>query len=109
MPLITFLASLLGSLAGFFGKWMTKKLAIATAAVALFATMTLAMVVALSALISGINAAGINAAVPATICQLTSLIPDNGPAVLSAVISAKLIRFTYDWHTENLRLMSYIT
>ncbi|MBN8781353.1 DUF5455 family protein [Thiobacillus sp.] len=104
MPLITFLASLLGSLAGFFGKWMTKKLAIATAAVALFATMTLAMVVALSALISGINAA-----VPATICQLTSLIPDNGPAVLSAVISAKLIRFTYDWHTENLRLMSYIT
>lgn len=101
MPL--FLASLFGSLVDFFAKYFTKKVAMGSAAIATFAIMTLAFAGLINTLITGVLIAA-----PAS-CGVVFLIPDNAPYLVSSMASAYLARFAYDWHRENLRLVSYIT
>lgn len=101
--MIQFLAAILASLAGFFGQWMTKKAALGSAAVAALAALTLGFWVALKALMTGILVAA-----PA-FCELSWLIPSNAAACVSVAISATVVRAVYDWHIENIKVLSYIT
>lgn len=101
--MIQFLAGILGSLAGFFGQWMTKKAAIGSAALAALAAFTIGFWVALKALMMGVLVAA------PSICELSWLIPDNAAACVSVCISATIVKAVYDWHVENIKVLSYIT
>lgn len=101
--MIQFLATLLGSLAGFFGQWMTKKAALGTAALASILALTLGFWAALKAAASAVLIAA-----PA-ICELSWLIPNNAMACLSAMIAGTVVRAVYDWHIQNIKVLSYIT
>ena len=101
--MIGFLASLLGSLAGFFGQWMTKKAAMGSAAVAALAALTFGFWAALKALMAGVLVAA-----PA-FCELSWMIPSNAAACVAVALSATVVRAVYDWHIENIKVLSYIT
>lgn len=101
--MIQFLAGILGSLAGFFGQWMSKKAALGTAALASMLALTLAFWGAIKAAASAVLVAA-----PA-LCELSWLLPSNTAACLSAVIGARIVRAVYDWHIENIKVLSYIT
>lgn len=103
--MLTFLQGLFGSLAGFFGQWMAKKTALATAAVAVSITLTLALAATLKGLMIGFTAI-----LPDWMATgFDAVIPGNFPVMVAAVISAKVARFIYDWNMENLKIISYIT
>lgn len=101
--MIQFLVGILGSLAGFFGQWMTKKAAMGTAALASFAALTVGFWAALKALIAGVLVAA-----PA-FCELSWLVPSNTSACVAVAVSATVVRAVYDWHVENIKVLSYIT
>ncbi|OJW81603.1 DUF5455 family protein [Thiobacillus sp. 65-1402] len=101
--MIAFLASLLGSLAGFFGQWMTKKAAIGTAALTALAALTLGFWMSIKGLINGVLVAAPG------LCELSWLVPSNTAACVAVVISATVVRAVYDWHVENIKVLSYIT
>lgn len=100
-----FLSGLVGSFAGWLGQWFSKKAALALAASAAFIGLTLTMWAAMKALIVGIEAA-LPAAIQTGVAQV---IPSNLPMALSVIVSAKVARAVYEWHVENLKIMSYIT
>lgn len=100
---MAFLASLLGSLAGFFGQWMTKKAALGTAALASIAGLTIGFWAALKALATGVLV------VAPSVCALSWMIPDNADTCLAVSLSAMLVRAVYDWHIQNIKVLSYIT
>jgi len=103
--MIAILQGLFGSLAGFFGQWMVKKTAMATAAVTVAIALTLAMAATITALLSGFVAV-----LPSWLgTGLDMVIPGNLPVMVAAVISARTARFIYEWNMENLKIISYIT
>lgn len=101
MPL--FLGALFASLASFFGAWLTKKAALGAAALTSIAALTLGFWVALKALMTGVLVAA------PTLCALDWLIPDNTSACVAVVVSARIVRAVYDWHIQNIKVLSYIT
>jgi len=98
-----FLAALLGSLAGFFGQWMTKKAALGTAALAALAALSVGFWAALKGMMIGVLVAA------PSLCELSWLVPNNTAACVAAMISATIVRAIYDWHVENIKVLSYIT
>jgi len=101
--MIQFFAAILGSMAGMLGQWMTKKAALGTAAVTAFGLLTYGVWIALKAAMMGVLVAA-----PA-FCELSWLIPDNTAACFGAMISATVVKAVYDWHVENIKILSYIT
>lgn len=101
--MFAFLASLLGSLAGFFGQWMTKKAAMGAAALASLAALTVGFWAALKGLMLGVLV------VAPGFCELSWLVPDNTAACFAVMVSATIIRAVYNWHVENIKVLSYIT
>lgn len=100
-----FLTGLFSSLATWFGQWFTKKVAMVAAAGATFVALTLAfwgvMVAAIAAL---------SYSMPSWLSSgIGQVIPGNLSACVSALVAARLARAVYDWHVENLKIMSYIT
>lgn len=100
-----FLANLVGSFAGWLGQWFSKKAALAIAASAAFIGLTVAMWAGMKALIVGVEMT-LPTAIQSGVAQV---IPANLPVALSIVVSAKIARVVYEWHIENLKIMSYIT
>lgn len=105
MPLLSNLVIwLFAGLAEFFGKYLTKKAAIGTAAVGVFATLTIGMLTAMAALINGLIPA-----LPGG--QYVSLglwlaVPPNGPLVVSACLAADSVAAVYRWNVWNLNIIN---
>lgn len=75
------------------------------AAAATFVTLTLAM---WGVMIAAITA--LSYSMPSWLSSgIAQVIPANLPACVSALVSARLARAIYEWHVENLKIMSYIT
>lgn len=98
-----FLAALLASMAGFFTQWMTKKAAMGTAALAAVLALTIGFWASLKALMQGVLV------VAPAFCELSWLIPDNTAACVAVCVSATVVKAVYDWHIENIKVLSYIT
>lgn len=94
--------------AALFGAWATKKVALAGAAVATFAALTLALMGALAALITGLlfsfpeSGSFIET-------MLWLALPSNAEACLAICISADVAIGLYRWNVENIRLAAYVT
>lgn len=108
MPLLAgLIAGLFASIAEFFGKWLTKKLAFGAAAIAVFAGLTTALFGVGAGIVSGLSL--VAPSVPGL--QLAFHIV-NAPAIIasvSAVISLDSAVALYKWNCENLKLVHYIT
>ena len=98
-----FLAALFGSFAGFFTHWMTKKAAMGTAALASILALTLGFWAALKAMMQGVLVAA-----PA-FCEMSWLIPSNAVACVAVSVSATVVKAVYDWHIQNIKVLSTIT
>lgn len=108
MPLLAgWLLTLFSGLAGWFGAWVSKKIAFALAAVGVFSAATVALYGVLSALLNGITAT--LPTWPGMEWAIYMAVPPNAPAVVAAVISADAAVALYRWNMENLRLLAYVT
>ncbi len=97
------LINLVGSLAGFFGIQLAKKTALITVMLAASVALTLALAVAITNLLGGITAA-----LPTDLSAGAAFLPSNTSACISAVLTAKVARFIYDWNMKNLEMASSI-
>lgn len=108
MPMLaTLLVSIFNGLVNFFAAWMSKKIALGVAAVALFSTLTLGLWAAI-----GLSFTGLVAMIPSDSAILIGLwvaVPDNAQPCIAATIAADTAIALYRWNVENLRLMAYIT
>lgn len=97
---IPWLAGVIGgafsSIFGWFLQFFTKRLAIVGAAVTIIGTLTIALFAAIHALL-----AGVLVALPAEASAGISLfLPSNLSLCISAVVSARLLRYSYDWQIK---------
>lgn len=97
------LISLVGNLAAFFGLQLAKKTVLIGVVIAASVALTLAMGVAITNLLGSITAA-----LPTDLASGAAFLPSNTSACISAVISAKVARFIYDWNMKNLEMASSI-
>lgn len=100
---LPWLAGILGSLftgiVGFFVQFFTKRLAIVVAGVAIIVTLTAGLFTALEGLLSGLTYI-----VPTEISAGAALVtPSNLTACISIIISAKMLRYAYDWNVKVLQ------
>lgn len=94
------LGGLFASVFSYFAQYLTKRIALVVTVIAVLVTLTASMFTALQAIITGLSYA-----VPASISEgMALLIPDNALPCLTAVISAHVIRYVYDW---NVRILQY--
>lgn len=104
MPLFFWLASFLGSvfssLVSFFMSYMSKRIAIVLAVVSAIAVLTTAFFIAIYTLVSTLVSVA-----PTFVVQAWSLlVPDNLPALVSACLTARVLRWVYDW---NVRVIQF--
>lgn len=100
---MAWLANLFGSFAAFFGVSIVKKTLYLAAAI----TASIALTVALSAVIQG-SLASIVYSLPSWATTGAMFLPSNLSACLAALISAKFARFVYDWNMRNLEMAASI-
>lgn len=99
------LVSLVASVVTYVGARLSQKTIFATAAVAAFAAITGAFVIAIKAI-----AVGIVYALPSWMAGPVGMIlPTNLAACIGAIVGAKMAVAIYQYHLENLKLVSYIT
>lgn len=95
---LPWLAGLIGAalsqLIAFFGKYFTKKVAAVAAVVLVVGTLTAGFIATIEGLL-----AGIHYAMP-TLGNWFVFIPDNFSACVSAIITAEISRWVYDWNIK---------
>lgn len=100
MPLVLWLGTLIGSLLTglitFFANYLTKRLAIIAAVVVSIGVVTAAFFVAILALMSSVVAV----APPYLTLAVSLIVPANLPFVISIWLSARLLRWAYEWNVK---------
>ncbi|GHD52508.1 hypothetical protein SAMN05216429_106128 [Marinobacter persicus] len=95
---IPWLAGILGTaltgLIAFFGKFLTKKLAIVAAVITAAVSLTGAFLVTIEGIM-----AGIYYAMPTT-GNWFAFLPGNFSACVSAIVTAEIVRWVYDWNIK---------
>lgn len=96
MPLLAaFFGSIFGKILDFFMKYFTRKVAMLPAVVIAITALTAALFAAFSGLLAGIEAAA-----PPQLVAASIIFPPNMTACLSAVSSARLLKWVYDWNNN---------
>ena len=94
------IGALLVTVFGYFAQLFTKRLIIIVAVVAGVATFTAALYVALDSLVGSVSVSA-----PAELSQAASMfLPGNLTACVTALLSAKIIRWVYDWNVRVLTM-----
>lgn len=108
MPLLGGLfVGLFGALVDFFVKYVTKKVALMSAALATFLLLTLAFWAAVTAALLGVAVTFPGG--DAVAIGVWLMVPDNAPLCLSAIVAVDTAVGLYRWNVENLRFASYVT
>jgi len=106
MPLLgALLVTLFVGLAEFFAKWITRKIAVVAAGIAVFLSITTALYFALSLLVAGIVVVFPMSAAVAT--GVWMMVPDNGPAVIAACIAGDAAIAVYRMNVTNVMFAVY--
>jgi uncharacterized protein DUF5455 len=97
MPVLAaWIGNLLGSIAGFFGQYFSKRLAVGLAVVIAFTASTAIFIAALNAAVLTISVV-----VPSEITIAASwVVPSNSDECLAAIITAKLASWVYYWQVK---------
>lgn len=101
MPILAaYIGTLFTSIATFFATYITKRLAIIAAAIALFVSVTAAFFVSIKALLSGLSVA-----LPeAVVIGASWFLPANAVPCVSAVLTALALRWVYHWQIKIIQL-----
>lgn len=101
MPILAaWLGSLFTSIATFFAAYITKRLAIIAAAIALMVSITATFFAALRGLLTGVTAV-----LPdAVVIGASWFLPSNAIPCMSIVLSALALRWLYNWHIKIIQL-----
>lgn len=103
--LASFLAGIFGSVLGFVVKYATKRFAIVAAGLVVIAGLTAGMFAAIYAI-----ATGLSYAMPAEIVYAARLfLPSNTQACITAIASAEVLKWVYDWNIVGVKTNMYIT
>lgn len=97
------IVSLIVALGSLIGLELTKKTAIAVAAIAAFVALTLALASLISGLYTGIAASVGDSDL---VAGFGLFIPANGSACVSAVLAAKLARRIYDINMDAVKVLA---
>lgn len=89
------IAAAFASLVTWLAKFLTEKLAVRVAIVLFFSGLVTAFALALEAIASSISFA-----FPASIGYVGLVYPTGGTAILAAVLSARLLRWAFDWKVK---------
>ncbi|WP_027330241.1 DUF5455 family protein [Marinimicrobium agarilyticum] len=90
------LGSLMFSVVQLFAKYLTKRLALVAAAVVLTLGLTASFLLAIEGMINAVAPA-----VPDYFATAASwVVPDQTPAIVSAVVAARLARWVYEWNVK---------
>lgn len=100
------LAGLFSTLVSWFAQWVTKKVAIAAAAISAFSILTVALFTVLSLSISLLVSSFPNHVLQ-TILWLA--IPDQVPLAVASVIAADTAIALYTWNVQNVKLAAWVT
>jgi len=99
------IASLFVGIAEFFAKWITRKVAVIGAGIAVMASITAALFLALSAVIAGIAVTfPMN---PALATGIWILIPDNATACIAAMLGWDVTLHVYRLNVLNVQFAVY--
>lgn len=101
--LLVWIGNLIASVIAFFAASLTKKAAFGAAAVAAVIALTVVMAASIQALLTGIVYT-----LPEWASTGASMLPSNLAACISAIISAKLIRYFYDLKTSQIKLVASV-
>lgn len=101
---IPFIASVLGSLftglITFFAQFVTRRIALLTAAILIITTLTTSFFLALNGLVSATQIL-----LPSVVTQNMGLfLPSNISACITAIATAKTLRWAYDWNVKVVQL-----
>lgn len=108
MPLLAgLMLVIVGKLAAFLGAYVGRKLALGIAATGAFSLATISMYGVLSLLLTGLTA--VLPTWPGMQIAIWFAVPPAVPGAIAAAISADVAIGAYKWHTENIKIMSYIT
>lgn len=104
VPVLVWFVNLLGSLLsvfiGFFLQVFTKRLALIAIVIAGIASLVVAFFAAMMGLVNVLSPS-----MPSFVIQGVSLfIPANAPLILSTVMTARVIRFAYEWNVKFLQM-----
>ncbi|MFK5891205.1 MAG: DUF5455 family protein [Flavobacteriaceae bacterium] len=101
MPLLAaYLGNLLFGIAAWFGTFLTKRIAILVAIIAMVTTLTAAFVVLIESAI-----AALSVSMPANLLIGASWVwPSNANACIAAIIAAYVARWVYEW---NIKIIQY--
>lgn len=97
------LGALFSGLAGLITQWLANKTVFATAVVAGFLALTTAFTAAMGAIASTVSGS-----LPSWAIGVGYLIPDNAAACFSAIVSARIARWIYDYHKEVLKTAAQV-
>lgn len=98
--LLTLLGGLFMSILTFIGTYLTKRFAVVSLAIGLIITLTSAFFVALSSAAASINFV----APPWYSLAVQLVVPDNATICISAMLSARLLRFAYEWNVKFIEM-----
>jgi len=99
MPLLgSLILGLFSGFAGFLAQWVTKKVALAAAAVAAFSALTVALYVAAVAAINGLIVAFPSS--QGVLLGAYLAVPDNGPGVIAACLAWDAVYAVYRWNVR---------
>jgi len=83
-----------------FTQFLTKRLALVVAAIAIILAMTAAFFLAIEGLISALSLAA-----PIEVTQFAGFVlPNNISSSIAIIISARLLRYAYDWNVKFTQL-----
>jgi len=107
MPVLAgLIASLFGSTVSIFALFLTKKAALATAAVVTFSALTVAMAAAMAALINSVlGTTGLHASI---LQGMAMFMPGNLTLCVSAIIAAHATAAVYRWNQFQLLVTATI-
>ncbi|MGF1873622.1 DUF5455 family protein [Photobacterium indicum] len=92
------------SVFGWFLTWFTKRTAMNLTIIALVSALALVNLLALKGILSGLSYV-----LPPGISEgFAMVIPSNAPACLSAVFSARVIRWVWEWKAWAIAWMSHV-
>lgn len=110
MPLLGgLLITLFGSFAAWLSKFVTKKFALAGAAIGTFAALSAILYGVVAAIIAAVNVS-FPIATTSAMCSLFYAINTDAAMVMFAVtVAGDTAVALYAWNAENLRLAAYVT
>lgn len=96
MPLLAaFLGSIFGKILDLFMKYFTRRVAMLPAVVVAITALTATLFISFMGLISAVEVA-----LPPELVAVSGIFPPNMTACLSAVSSARLLKWVYDWNNN---------